>query len=42
MPDNIGVILALVAQTGALFFWGGRVHQMLKDHSRRIGKLEDE
>lgn len=34
------VMSALLAQTGALFFWGGRITQMLKEHERRITTLE--
>jgi hypothetical protein len=33
-------LLAIIVQTGALFYWGGSVRQMLKDHERRISKLE--
>ncbi len=30
----------ILAQTGALFYWGGGVRQMLRDHERRISHLE--
>jgi len=34
-------VAALLAQTGALFYWGGQVRQMLRDHERRISNLEE-
>lgn len=38
---NFGALeLFVLAQTGALFYWGGSVRQMLKDHDRRIEVLE--
>ncbi len=42
---NLGlaaIIVTLVVHTGALFYWGGSVRQMLRDHERRIGNLEGE
>lgn len=36
----IGLGLALFVNTSALFYWGGRVTQMLRDHERRITNLE--
>lgn len=36
-----GFLIILLAQTGAMFYWGGSVRQMLRDHERRITKLED-
>lgn len=37
---EIGGIVALVAQTGALFYWGGALRQTVRDHERRIGVVE--
>lgn len=37
-PEAVGVILAVVVQTLMLGVWGGRVHQMLKDHERRLNE----
>lgn len=34
--------VALIVQAVALIFWGGRIYQMLKEHERRITKLEEE
>jgi hypothetical protein len=34
------VVVGLVAQTGALFYWGGSVRQMLRDHERRLNQLD--
>jgi hypothetical protein len=31
---------AVLAQTAALFYWGGGVRQMLRDHERRLASLE--
>jgi hypothetical protein len=39
--DGLGIVLAILAQTAGLFYWAGQVRQMLKDHSRRIGELEE-
>jgi hypothetical protein len=39
---GLALLLALLAHTGALFYWGGGVRQMLRDHERRLGKLEGE
>ena len=33
--------VTLVVHTSALFYWGGSVRQMLRDHERRIGRLEE-
>jgi len=33
-------VMALVAQTGAFFYWGGQVRQMLREHERRISDSE--
>ena len=40
IADWIGLV-ALVCQTGALFYWGGEVRQMLRDHDRRLTSLEE-
>jgi len=34
------LILTLLVHTGALFYWGGTVKQMLRDHDKRIENLE--
>lgn len=36
----IALVLTLMVHTGALLFWGGKVTQMMKDHERRIVRLE--
>lgn len=36
----VAVIVTLVLHTGALFYWGGGIRQMLKEHDRRIEKAE--
>ncbi len=33
--------VTLILNTGALFYWGGSVRQMLRDHERRITRLEE-
>lgn len=38
--DTAIFTLALAVQTTALGFFAGKVHQMLKDHERRLGDLE--
>lgn len=41
--DNLPVValvLALVVNSGALFYWGGSMRQMMRDHERRITNLE--
>jgi hypothetical protein len=42
MPDIVtaAALVAVIGQTGALFYWGGALHQMLKDHERRLSRLE--
>lgn len=42
-PTIIGLgalIVTLLAHTAALFYWGGGVRQILRDHERRIGVVE--
>lgn len=34
-------VATLLAHTGALFYWGGSVRQLLRDHDRRITRLEE-
>lgn len=34
------LIVTLTLHTGALFYWGGGIRQMLKDHDGRIRRLE--
>ena len=34
------LVVTLVVHTSALFYWGGRVSQMLRDHDRRLTTLE--
>lgn len=33
----IGIAITLVIHTGAFFYWGGQVRQLLREHDRRIG-----
>jgi hypothetical protein len=41
LTGNTDVVsVALLVQAGAVIFWGGKIQQMLKDHERRIGKME--
>jgi len=38
---GLGVFIAgIVAQTGMLFYWGGSITQICKDHERRLNKIE--
>lgn len=39
-PAVYALFVALVVHTGALFYWGGSVRQMLREHERRLGLLE--
>ena len=39
--DVLGLALAVLMQTAALFYWGGAVRQMLRDHERRLTHLEE-
>lgn len=36
----IGLLLAVLAQTGALFYWGGKIQRMVTEHERRITRIE--
>lgn len=36
------VVVTLLVHTGALFYWGGGVRQILRDHERRISKTEQQ
>lgn len=36
----IGLGATFLLHTSALFYWGGRVTQMLRDHERRISRME--
>ena len=38
----VGFMLMLMAQTGAMFYWGGNIARAIKDHDRRLNKLEDD
>ncbi|HEY6177380.1 MAG TPA: hypothetical protein VIX73_23145 [Kofleriaceae bacterium] len=38
----VAAVVTLVVNTGALFYWGGGVRQILREHERRITKLEGE
>ena len=38
----VGFMVMLIAQTGAMFYWGGNIARAIKDHDRRLNKLEDE
>lgn len=33
--------LTLFIHTSALFYWGGSIRQMLRDHERRLSNLEE-
>lgn len=37
---TVGLGITLVVNTSALFYWGGAVKQMLRDHDVRIKRLE--
>lgn len=46
-PEIIALILLLIAQTGAMFYWGGRVgkavdilEKLVENHETRILNLE--
>lgn len=44
MQMTIGLIVFVVgitAQTGMLFYWGGNISRAVKEHERRLNKLED-
>ena len=34
------VVAALLAQTGMLFYWGGSLTTLVKEHERRLNKIE--
>ena len=36
----VSLIVMLVIQTGALFYWGGKITQTVRDHERRLSWLE--
>lgn len=36
--ETAALIFALLLQTGAMFYWGGGVRQMLRELDRRITK----
>lgn len=43
LPAAIGLaalVLSLIVNTGALFYWGGSMRQIVKDHDRRLSRLE--
>jgi len=33
-------IVVMLVQSGMMFFWGGQLTQRVKDHDRRLAKLE--
>lgn len=33
-------LVAIIAQTGAMFYWGGKISAQLQEHERRIDRLE--
>ena len=35
-----GLVVVLIVQTGALFFWGGSIHRAVKEHDRRLDRHE--
>ncbi|KKK66581.1 hypothetical protein LCGC14_2962650 [marine sediment metagenome] len=44
MQMTIGLVVfvvSVVAQTGMMFYWGGNVSRALKEHERRLNKLEE-
>ncbi len=41
---TIGLVVfvaGITAQTGMLFYWGGNISRAVKDHDRRLNKLEE-
>ena len=32
----VALIITLLSHTAALFYWGGKIAQMLRDHERRL------
>ena len=34
-------LLAIVAQTGAMFYWGGKISAIVSQHEKRIENLEE-
>ena len=34
-------VVGMTAQTGMLFYWGGNVSRALKEHERRLNRLEE-
>jgi hypothetical protein len=38
---HVGIMIAILAQAIAASYWGGQLRQILRDHERRIEKLEE-
>lgn len=34
-------LLAIVAQTGAMFYWGGKISAIVSQHEKRLERLEE-
>ncbi len=34
-------VVAVTAQTGMLFYWGGSLSTLVKEHEKRLNKIED-
>jgi len=39
--EQIAVLVALVAQTGAFFWWGGSLSSTVKRHEEQLGDHEE-
>jgi len=38
---ELGVFVALVAQVGAFFYWGGKLREAIDSHEKRIKMIEE-
>lgn len=36
----LAALLAIVAQTGAMFYWGGKLSATVEQHEKRLSRLE--
>lgn len=44
MQITIGLVVftaGIMAQTGMMFYWGGSLSRAVKEHERRLNKLEE-
>ncbi len=41
MTGLVVFVVGIAAQTGMLFYWGGNVSRALKEHERRLNRLEE-